>query len=173
MLYSQYSFFIVIQQILNMMRTLVLGIGNTLLSDEGVGVHAIQYLQRHHADMPDTNYIDGGTLSFTLAGLIEQAHNLIVIDATQLHAQPGTVRTFIGDEMDTFLNHNRKSSVHEVSLMDLLSIAALAEQLPARRALVGIQPQIVDWGEAPSVQVQAAIPDACAQVVSLIQAWQQ
>ena len=154
------------------MHTLVLGIGNTLLSDEGVGVHAIQYLQQHYANIPDTDYIDGGTLSFTLAGLIEQAQNLIVIDATQLHAQPGTIRIYVGDEMDTFLNHNRKSSVHEVSLMDLLSIAALAEQLPPQRALVGIQPQIVDWGEFPSAPVQAVIPQVCAQVVSLIQAWQ-
>ena len=155
------------------MHTLVLGIGNTLLSDEGVGVHAIKHLQQHYANIPDTDYIDGGTLSFTLAGLIEQTQNLIVIDATQLHAQPGTIRTYVGDKMDAFLNHNRKSSVHEVSLMDLLSIAALAEQLPSRRALVGIQPQIVDWGEFPSASVRAAIPQACAQVVSLIQAWQQ
>lgn len=155
------------------MHTLVLGIGNTLLSDEGVGVHAIQYLQQHHADVPGTEYIDGGTLSFTLAGLIEQARNLIVIDATQLHARPGTVRTYVGDEMDAFLNRNRKSSVHEVSLMDLLSIAALAEQLPPQRALVGIQPQIIDWGESPSAHVQAAIPHACAQVLGLIKAWQK
>jgi hydrogenase maturation protease len=155
------------------MHTLVLGIGNTLLSDEGVGVHAIQYLQQHHTGLTDTEYVDGGTLSFTLAGLIEQAQNLIVIDATQLHAQPGAIRTFIGAEMDAFLNHNRKSSVHEVSLMDLLSIAALAEQLPAQRALVGIQPQLIDWGELPSAPVQAAIPQACAQVVALIKAWQK
>ena len=154
-------------------KTLVLGVGNTLMRDEGVGVHAIQYLQQHHADLPDTEYVDGGTLSFTLAGIIEQAQNLIVIDATQLHAQAGAIRTFIGGEMDAFLNHNRKSSVHEVSLMDLLSIAALAEQLPPQRALVGIQPQIIDWGESPSAPVQAALPQACAQVVSLIRAWQE
>lgn len=154
------------------MHTLVLGIGNTLLSDEGVGVHVIHYLQQHHACLPETEYVDGGTLSFTLAGLIEQASNLIVIDAAQLHARAGTVRTFIGDEMDHFLSHNRKSSVHEVSLMDLLSIATLTEQLPPQRALIGIQPQVIDWGETPSAEVQAAIPQACAQAVSLIEAWQ-
>lgn len=154
------------------MQTLVLGIGNTLLSDEGVGVHAITYLQRYHTDLADTEFVDGGTLSFTLAGLIEQAQHLIVIDATQLHAEPGTIRTFIGQEMDQFLNCNRKSSVHEVSLMDLLSIAALAEHLPQQRALIGIQPQIIDWGEQPSAQVQAAIPQACDEVVSLIRTWQ-
>jgi hydrogenase maturation protease len=155
------------------MHTLVLGIGNTLLTDEGVGVHAIAYLQQHHANLPDTEYVDGGTLSFTLAGVIEQARNLIIIDATQLHAKAGTVRTFVGKEMDSFLNHNRKSSVHEVSLMDLLSIAALADQLPVQRALIGIQPQVIDWGETPSADVQAAIPLACAQAIALIEAWQQ
>jgi len=154
------------------MQTLVLGIGNTLLSDEGVGVHVIQYLQQHHADLPQTEFVDGGTLSFTLAGLIEQAQNLIVIDATQLESAPGTIRTFIGDEMDTFLNQQRKSSVHEVSLMDLLSIATLAEHLPPQRALIGIQPAHIDWGESASTQVQAAIPDVCNQVVALIKAWQ-
>lgn len=154
------------------MRTLVLGIGNTLLSDEGAGIHAIHYLQQHHADLSDTEFIDGGTLSFTLAGLIEQAQNLIVIDAAQLHADAGTVQTFIGHEMDQFLTHNRKSSVHEVSLMDLLSIATLTEKLPAQRALIGIQPSSIDWGETPTTAVQSAIPQACARVVALIEAWQ-
>lgn len=153
------------------MQTLVLGIGNTLLSDEGVGVHAIHYLQQHHTGLPETEFIDGGTLSFTLAGLIEQAQHLIVIDAAQLHAAAGSVHTFIGTDMDHFLSHNRKSSVHEVSLMDLLSIATLTDQLPPRRALIGIQPQVIDWGETPSTEVQAAIPKACARVISLIEAW--
>lgn len=154
------------------MQTLVLGIGNTLLSDEGAGVHAIQYLQQHHATLPDTEFVDGGTLSFTLAGLIEQAQNLIVIDAAQLQAQAGTVYTFVGDAMDAFLKHNRKRSVHEVSLMDLLSIAALAEHLPLQRALIGIQPEVIDWGETPSARVRAAMPQVCDKVIALVQAWQ-
>jgi len=154
------------------MHTVVLGIGNTLLSDEGAGVHVIRHLQQQDEPIPDTEYVDGGTLSFTLAGLIEQAHNLIIIDAAQLQAEPGEIRTFIGDEMDAFLRHNRKRSVHEVSLMDLLGIATLAEQLPARRALIGIQPEIIDWGELPSARVQAAIPLASARVVSLVRDWQ-
>lgn len=154
------------------MHTLVLGIGNTLLSDEGVGVHAIHHLQQAHRELLNTEFVDGGTLSFTLAGHIEQARNLIVIDAVQLNTAPGSVHTFVGDEMDRFLSHNRKRSVHEVSLMDLLSIATLTGQLPAHRALIGIQPQEIDWGEQPSAAVAAAIPVACAQVVALIASWQ-
>jgi len=154
------------------MHTLVLGIGNTLLSDEGAGVHVIHHLREHHGQLPGIEYIDGGTLSFTLAGLIEQAQNLIVIDAAQLQAEPGSICTFVGSEMDTFLQHNRKRSVHEVGLMDLLGIATLAEHLPPRRALVGIQPEILDWGEEPSSRVRTAIPLASAKVVSLIEEWQ-
>ena len=153
------------------MKTLVLGIGNTLLTDEGVGVHAIHYLQQHHADLQDIEYLDGGTLSFTLAGPIEAADNLIVIDATELQAAPGSIKTFIGTEMDNFLNSHNKRSVHEVGLIDLMSIARLAEQLPQRRALVGIQPQQLDWGEQPTAALQAVIPEACKQVVKLIEAW--
>ena len=153
------------------MKTLVLGIGNTLLSDEGVGVHAIHFLQRHHQDVLDTEYLDGGTLSFTLAGDIEDSEQLIVIDATHLQAEPGTVKTFVNEEMDRFLGQNRKMSVHEVSLLDLLHISRLAERLPQRRALVGIQPDSVDWGEHPTQKVAAAIPAACEQTLQLIASW--
>ena len=153
------------------MDTLVLGIGNTLLTDEGVGVHAIQYLKDHYANLPDTEYLDGGTLSFTLAIPVEQADRLIVIDATQLNDEPGTVRTFVGDDMDTFLNKQTKRSVHEVGLIDLVNIARLTEQLPHKRALIGIQPEIIDWGEFPSPAVQAAIPVAVRKTVQLIEEW--
>jgi hydrogenase maturation protease len=155
------------------MRTLVLGIGNTLLADEGVGVHTVHYLSRHYSDLPDTDFIDGGTLSFTLAGPIEDAGNLIVIDAAQLHDSPGVMKTFIGDEMDAFLTSNNKRSVHEVGLLDLMTVARLADHLPKRRALIGIQPQKIDWGESPTDDVQAAIPSVCDKVRQLVQEWQE
>lgn len=153
------------------MDTLVLGIGNTLLSDDGVGVHAVHYLRGHHADLPDTEYLDGGTLSFTLAASIGQADNLIIIDAAQLNVAPGGVYTFVGSEMDAFLNRHTKCSVHEVSLVDLMNIARLTDQLPQKRALIGIQPENLDWGEFPSAVVQAAIPVAVSKTVDLIGEW--
>ena len=154
------------------MSTLVLGIGNTLLTDEGIGVHATRFIYDNHADLPDTHYLDGGTLSFTLAASIEDAENLIVIDAAQLNDEPGTVRTFVGEEMDDYLNGQTKRSVHEVGLMDLMSMVRLAGRLPKNRALIGVQPKNLDWGEAPSEEVQAAIPDVCKKALHLIQEWQ-
>ena len=154
------------------MSTVVIGIGNTLLSDEGVGVHVTRYLNENHPDLPDTDIVDGGTLSFTLACTIEDADNLIVIDATQLNAKPGSVRAFVGKDMDEFLNHQTRRSVHEVGLMDLLSIARLTDQLPENRALIGIQPQKIDWGQSPTAEIEAAIPVASQQTINLIQEWQ-
>ena len=154
------------------MKTLVLGIGNTLLTDEGAGVHAIRQLQRENVIPSHVELMDGGTLSFTLAGPIEDADCLIVIDAAELEDEPGTVKTFLGKDMDTFLGANRKLSVHEVGLLDLMAVAHLAGHLPRRRALIGIQPNVVGWGEAPSAEVAAAIPHACNVAMDLIGEWQ-
>jgi hydrogenase maturation protease len=152
-------------------KTLILGIGNTLLQDEGAGVHAIRLLANLTEHRDDIELMDGGTLSFSLAGAIEDAEQLIVIDAAQYDSPPGTTRIFLGEQMDAFVGGNRKLSVHEVSLIDLLMIARLAEQLPRRRALIGIQPQTIDWGETPSPPVAAAIRQACDQAMQLIEEW--
>lgn len=152
------------------MKTLVLGIGNTLLTDEGVGVHVLDHLASE--PLPeDVELLDGGTLSFTLAGPIEDAEALVVVDAASLQAPPGTLQVFEGEAMDAFLMGNRKSSVHEVGLTDLRAIALLAGHWPRHRALVAIQPQVVDWGEAPTPAVAAAIPRATAAIQHLIRSW--
>jgi hydrogenase maturation protease len=154
------------------MKVLVLGIGNTLLADEGVGVHVIQALgQGCLANQDDVELLDGGTLSFTLAGPIQDADALIVVDAAQLKSSPGTLRVFQGDEMDRFLTSNRKSSVHEVGLTDLRAIAMLTGHWPERRAMVAIQPEKLDWGEFPTDAVAASIPEACRHIESIIGAW--
>jgi hydrogenase maturation protease len=153
-------------------KTLILGIGNTLLQDEGAGVHAVRQLAEQAAHRDDIELMDGGTLSFSLAGAIEDAEQLIVIDAAQLGGEPGTTRVFLGEQMDSFVGSNRKRSVHEVSLVDLLMIARLADSLPAKRALIGIQPRDIDWGEQPSPPVAAAIQQACDRALQLAAQWQ-
>jgi len=149
---------------------LVLGVGNTLLGDEGAGVHAMRELERR-CEEPGVEFADGGTLSFTLAGLIESARSLIVMDAAQMHAAPGSVGVFEGERMDEFLGSERKRSVHEVSLLDLMALAALAGHLPERRALIGIQPESIDWSERPGELVTRAIPAACERARELIERW--
>ena len=144
------------------MKILVLGIGNTLLADEGVGIIAMRDLEMSYGKREDMEFLDGGTLSFTLAVPIAECDALLVIDAAELGAAPGTVRSFEGEEMDRFLGANRKSSVHEVGLLDLMSISRLTGHWPERRALIGIQPAVVGWGESLTPAVAATLPQACA-----------
>jgi hydrogenase maturation protease len=153
------------------MTILVLGIGNTLLTDEGVGIVAMRELEARFGSREEMEFLDGGTLSFTLAVPISECTALLVIDAAELGAVPGTVRSFEGEEMDRFLGANRKSSVHEVGLLDLMSISRLTGHWPDRRALIGIQPAKVDWGESLTPEVAAALPEVCAIASGIIGAF--
>ena len=152
-------------------KTLILGIGNVLLQDEGAGIHAIRLLAGLAAQRDDIELMDGGTLSFSLAGAIEDAARLIVIDAADFDGAPGATKVFVGEQMDEFIGSNRKCSVHEVSLIDLMAIALLTGQLPQQRALIGIQPQTIGWGETPTPQVASAIKQACNQALQLVEEW--
>ncbi len=153
-------------------ETLILGIGNTLLTDEGAGIHALSHLQSQYPNIPDLNFIDGGTLSFTLAVWIEDCTNLIVFDATELKQPAGTVKTFVGTAMDEFLGSSKRSA-HEVGLIDLMDIARLTDHLPQNRALIGIQPDKMGWGMQPTLAVKNALDEAIDEAVKLISQWQK
>jgi len=153
-----------------MTRSVILGIGNILLTDDGVGVHVARHLEGLLQSRDDVQVIDAGTLSFTLAPVIEDAERLIVIDAAQLNAPPGTVRTFFGEEFDAFLGR-AKLTVHEVGLVDLLDIARLREAIPPERALVAVQSEIHTWGVRPTKAVEAAMPEIASLVMALLNQW--
>jgi hydrogenase maturation protease len=150
---------------------LVLGIGNTLLQDEGIGIHLLRYLEAHAPTLSPVIYLDGGTLSFTLASEIEAHSHLLVLDAVELHAPPGTICCYRNEAMDEFLG-TAKRSAHEVGLLDLLSIARLVDALPCERALIGIQYASFAWGLELTPTVAASIPAAAQQAVNLLNHWQ-
>ncbi len=152
------------------MKTLVLAIGNKLLSDEGVGLHVLSALHDIQPESEEVKYLDGGTLSFTLAGAVGESDNLIVIDAAELKSEPGTVDCMINARMDNFLG-TCKRSVHEIGLLDLLDISRLTESLPQNRALIGIQPELIDWGDTLTDKVKQAVPKAIQHVVELLNQW--
>ncbi len=153
-----------------MCRTLILGIGNNLLSDEGIGIHVVRYLEQHHADTPNVTYLDGGTLSFTLAEPIAEHDNLIVVDAARFGEPAGTVKCLEGEAMDRYLTGNR-ASVHEVGLMDLFDISRLSGTFPQHRALIGIEPAKLDWGESPSEALASAIQPVATIALALADRW--
>lgn len=150
-----------------MIDTLVIGIGNNLLTDDGAGVHVIDRLRE--AGLPEhVELVDGGTLGFALLEQVESAHRLIVVDAAQLDAGPGTVQTFRDQEMDAYLTTCRRSSVHEVNLMDVISAAKFRGLMPERYALVGIQPASVDWGAEPTAEVARGVEEATQIILDMI-----
>ncbi|MCW9078441.1 MAG: HyaD/HybD family hydrogenase maturation endopeptidase [Gammaproteobacteria bacterium] len=153
-----------------MRTTLILGIGNNLLTDEGVGIHVVRHLEEHHDGEPGVTFLDGGTLSFTLAEPIAEHDNLIVVDAARFGEPAGTVRCLEGDDMDRYLTGNR-ASVHEVGLMDLFDISRLSGTFPEHRALIGVEPESLDWGEFPSSKVAPKIAEVAAMALALAQRW--
>ncbi len=155
---------------MSIQKVLVLGIGNTLLSDEGIGVHLVQRMHERLGDVEGVQFVDGGTLSFTLAEPIAWADGLIVVDAARMGEAPGTLKIFQDADMDAYLTGNR-SSVHEVSLSDLMDIARLSETLPVSRYLVGIEPESLDWGEKPSKTVEPAIDKGMQEIMAILKSW--
>jgi hydrogenase maturation protease len=149
---------------------LVLGFGNILLGDDGAGV---QLVQRLRAQLPtsDCEFVDGGTMSFSLLSYVETASAMLVVDAAELASPPGTTVLFEGEAMDNFLKSARRRTVHEMGLVDLLDMARLENCLPQRRALLCIQPAFVDWSETLSPLVDAALAGASAQARELLERW--
>jgi hydrogenase maturation protease len=151
--------------------TLVLGFGNVLLSDDGAGVQLVERLRSERGDSA-AEFVDAGTLSFSLLSYVEAADSMLVIDAADLDSTPGTVRLFEGAAMDEFLKSSRRRTVHEVGLIDLLDMARLQGCLPSQRALLCVQPGRIEWCETLSPLVAQALPEAARQAQALLQRWQ-
>ena len=153
------------------MRTLVLGVGNPLMSDDGVGLRVLEALSGRQPALDDVDYLDAGTLSLLLLPRFEHCDALLVLDAAQLGGAPGELRVLHGADMDIFFR-NARGSVHEVGIRDLLDAARLTGTLPSRRAFVGVQPQRVTIGSALSPSLYASIAPATAQARAILEAWQ-
>ncbi len=151
---------------------LLLGLGNILMRDDGIGVHALQALEPWPRSYPGVivRTRDGGTLGLSLLPEVEDSDSLIVVDATNFGGAPGTVKTFEGAEMDRQLLGARHS-VHELALADLLAAAEFMGAKPARRALIGVQPESIDWGLMPTDTVAAALPQVLATARDLVERW--
>ncbi len=150
--------------------TLVLGLGNTLLTDEAVGVRVVERLQ----GMPVSAGLtlrDGGTMGLTLLVEMEDADAMVVVDAAWLQSDPGTMRVFEGAEMDHFLR-TRGRNPHDIGLDDLMDALRLREAVPEHRALVGIEPASLSVGDSLSPAVALSVPKAAAAVLGIVEKWQ-
>ena len=114
--------------------------------------------------------LDGGTMGLSLLVEMEDADAMVVIDAAQLGAAPGTIETFEGAAMDHFLR-TRGRNPHDIGLDDMLDGLRLRDAVPERRALVGIQPAHPAVGEDDDPGRRAAVPAAVEAVFDLVARW--
>jgi hydrogenase maturation protease len=158
-------------------KVLIMGVGNTLMQDDGVGVHvaeSLRELTRTQPDLaePDLEIIDGGTIGLSLLPEIEDADAVIVVDAAEIGERPGAMRVFRNREIERCLSGRRRTA-HEVALADLFSAAAIHGRSPSERILVAIQPASTDVGLDMTPAVQAAVPRACATIALLTRNWRE
>ena len=147
---------------------LVLGLGNTLLTDDGVGPALVQ----HFAGSEDqwngqVEFVDGGTQGLALLGQFAGRRALIILDALVTGAAPGTIHRLTLPELRT-VTPVRGASAHEGNAGELLNAAELLGELPDRLFVVAVEPQEIRTGFGLSTSVKEALPDAALQVSHLL-----
>jgi hydrogenase maturation protease len=148
---------------------LVLGLGNLLLQDEGLGVHALEQLAALGPQSPEIELLDGGTLGLELLPRIEGATHLLILDAVRTGALPGTLVRLEGDAIPAALAH--KVSPHQVGLQELLAVAAFRGALPAERVLLGLEPASLDWGTELTPEVADSMSALVGAAIEQLRAW--
>ncbi len=136
-------------------KTVIIGIGNLLLMDEGIGVHTINELEKHNLPASIEIY-DGGTGGFKLIDLMHGAARVIFIDAVESAKAPGTVTIFSSEEVHSFYNR-KKYSLHDTDLMEIIKMAEMLDN-PPQIEIVGIQPRTINYGTTLSQELTDLMP---------------
>jgi hydrogenase maturation protease len=150
-------------------KTLVLGLGNILLGDEGVGVRVVERLQELYEFPQEVQVLDGGTLALDILPYVEDADRLLVIDALEIGTEPGTIARLEGDEVPAFLSV--KISPHQMGLADVLAAARLRDVYPRELVLWGVQPGVMRPGLELSFPVAARVEVLVDRVVAELSQW--
>ena len=146
-------------------RLLVLGLGNVLCTDDGVGPTAVARLWREWEPPPEVSVVDGGTLGMTLMPLLEAVDEAILVDAVTLDDEPpGTRVRLEGEDIPPAVLH--RLSPHQIGVADLLDSLRLLGRMPPRLILLGLVPESITLGIEPTPAVKAAIPALVQDVVS-------
>ena len=159
-------------------RIIVLGLGNTLNRDEGLGVHAVKLLearfhdsenQRESKTASQIEFLDGGVLGLNLLPLVEEARYLLVLDAIDAHKAPGTLIEMKRDEIPLYTGI--KLSDHQITFQEVLGLASFRGKLPANLHLLGIQPADLSIGVDLSETVNAALPSLLIRAEAILRDW--
>ncbi len=148
-----------------MNKLTVLGLGNILMRDEGIGVLLMEKV-RDSLDWPDVEFIDGGVGGLGLMSVIEQAQRLIVFDAAEMGLPPGSVRVIAPEQLRD--DDAGRMSMHDVSFAEVLRLCGQFFTAPQTVRILAIQPAVVDYGRKLSDELSAALPELIAAGTNLI-----
>ena len=149
-------------------QTVVLGLGNAIMGDDGAGLVALEALRALQFS-PEVRFVYGGVWGLALLADVESAGSLLLLDAVHAGAQPGAVVVLEGEAIPRFLS--MKISPHQVDVRELLALATLRGALPQRMALVGVQIAQADLSTDLSPEVLAAIPAMRERALDLLAEW--
>lgn len=145
--------------------TVVLGLGNPLMADEGIGVHLIERLARDAEQWPAVDFIDAGTGGMSVLHLIEGRARALFIDCAFMGQRPGSLRRFTPEEVRTtkVLAHQ---SLHEADLLRIIALAEELGQCPERIVIFGIEPEVVEPRQGLSTVLLEQIEYYLAEILS-------
>jgi hydrogenase maturation protease len=149
--------------------TLVVGLGNPLMTDDGIGLAALARLDAEWELPAGVELVDGGIWGLRLLPEIEDAGRLLLIDAIDLGRKAGEVIVLEVEEIPKFLS--AKLSPHQVGVRDVLALAALRGRLPADTVAMGIQPARIEMGAEISDEAEASLDALLARVVARLARW--
>ncbi len=153
------------------MSILVMGLGNLLMSDDGLGSRVISELEKRYLPCEEVNLLDGGTLGLDLLPRLEGVDKLLIVDALQMGVEPGLVFRLEGEEVPrAFAN---KLSVHQMGLQDLLAVAELQGHLPSELVVIGAQSAEIEMVMELSPAVEAAFEKVVSAVLAELESWGQ
>ena len=151
-----------------MARFTVLGIGNILMQDDGVGVRLMEAVRDGSPWPADVEFIDGGAGGLNLLTIIEEAQRLIVFDAADMSLPPGEFR-IITPEQIAQEDTSGRLSLHETSFVETLELCRQHTKSPQDVTILAIQPAIADYGRGLSPALQTAFPKLLTAGISLVQ----
>ena len=144
-------------------KVVIVGVGNLLLKDEGVGVHVAHKLQKM-ALAPGVEVFDGGVAGIGLLDFFQEAGKVLLIDAADMNLEPGAVVRFTPEDI-RFQSGELRLSAHDVGVMEVLELAKALGQCPSEVVIIGIQPKEISWGTDLTPEVEASIPRVVEMVL--------
>ncbi len=146
----------------NEKHIMVLGVGNLLFTDEGVGIHAVKTLLERYEFSQNVSIEDGGVLGINLLGIISEADDLIVVDAIRNGGAPGTLYRLEGDDIPKRIL--AKNSLHQVDLLEALTLCQALDKVP-ETVIVGVEPEDI---ETLSLELTPPVQDKMGDLIAMV-----